>query len=157
MKPSCRVWTSCLTSLSFCLISSGIAAAERVHLVQPENLSKFWLVSATGDPMAPQSGVNLTTPTCAAVSYEIERGGATSHVKLEKLVPQGDLGQVALSVVNNLHYTAAAQNIGKDPVYTYVVLPFNLPSPALGPSVMVQRQKVLDECKLEDFKLPAGM
>jgi hypothetical protein len=140
--------------LSLIAISCSVAALERPHLVQPDNLSKYWLVSSTGDPMAPQSGLNLTAPTCAAVSYMIERGGATSHVKLEKIVPQGDLAQVALSVVNNLHYTAAAQNLGKDPVYTYVVLPFNLPSPAQGPSANGVRQRALDPCKLEDFKLP---
>ena len=149
MKPS----RSALV-LGLAVFSCSALAVERPHLVQPENLSKYWLVSSTGDPVAPQSGLNLSAPTCAAVSYEIERGGAVSHVKLEKIVPQGDLDQVALSVVKNLHYTAAAQNIAKDPVYTYVVLPFNLPSPAQGPSANGVRQRALDPCKLEDFKLP---
>jgi hypothetical protein len=147
---------NCFLALGLASFSSA-ALAERPHLVQPENLAKYWLVSSTGDPMAPASGVNLTAPTCVAVSYEIERGGGTSHIKLEKIEPKGDLAQVALSIVTNLHYTAAAPNIGKDPVYTYVVLPFNLPSLAQGPSVNAVRQKALDACKLDDFKLPADL
>jgi hypothetical protein len=143
--------------LAACLFGAASAHAERPHLVQPENLSKYWLVSSTGDPMAPSYGKNLTTPTCAAVSYAIERNGATSHIKLEKLVPEGDLAQVATSIVTNLHYTAAAQNIGKDPVYTYVILPFNAPDVRKGPSAVVEKQRLVDQCKLENFALPAGM
>src|SRR5882762_240671 len=131
--------TSCTLALSLALFACAATAAERPHLVQPDNLSKYWLVSSTGDPMAPQSGENISAPSCATVSYKIERGGATSNVKLEKIVPHGVLADVAVNVVKNLHYTAAAQNIGKDPVYTYVIIPFNLPSPAGGPSVVAQR------------------
>jgi hypothetical protein len=144
-------------ALSLAVLSCGALAAERPHLVQPDNLSKFWLVSETPDPMVPSSGQNLTAPSCATVSYEIERGGTTSHVKLESIEPAGVLADVAVNLVKNLKYTAAAMNVGKDPVYTYVTLPFNLPSPALGPKVMPQRQEVLDKCKLEDFKLPAAL
>ena len=152
MKQLVRV----LLSVSI-LAAAAAQAAERPHLVQPDNLSKYWLVSSTGDPMAPSYGKNLTTPTCAAVSYEIERGGATSHVKLEKIVPEGDLAGVATSIVTNLHYTAAQQNIGKDPVYTYVILPFNAPNVAKGPSAVAEKQHLIDQCKLDDFKLPEGM
>lgn len=144
--------------LSVSVMAAGtVYAAERPHLVQPENLSKYWLVSGTGDPMAPSYGKNLTAPTCAAVSYEIERNGTTSHVKLEKIVPEGDLAQVATSIVTNLHYTAADQNIGKDPVYTYVILPFNAPDVRKGPSAVVEKQRLVDQCKPADFKLPQGM
>jgi hypothetical protein len=142
----------------FCAIFlSDAAFAQRPHLVQPENLSKYWLVSSTGDPMAPSYGKNLTTPTCTAVTYLIERTGATSHVKVEKVVPEGDLRSVAASIVSNLHYASAQQNIGKDPVYTYVILPFNAPDVSKGPSATAERQRIIDQCKLDDFQLPTGM
>ncbi len=133
------------------------SAAERPHLVQPENLAKYWLVSATGDPKAPSYGKNLTTPTCVAVTYLIDRTGATSHVKVEKVVPDGDLRGVAESIVTNLHYASTQQNVGKDPVYTYVILPFNAPDVAKGPSATAERQRIIDQCKLDDFKAPEGL
>lgn len=148
------------TALFFALALSAVCgsavALERAHLVLPADLAKWWLVSGTGDPKVPGYGKNLTTPTCVAVSYRIERGGATSQVNLEKMVPEGDLGAVAVDLVKGLHYTAAQQNPGKDPVYTYVVLPFNAPDVNRGPSAVAERQKLLDACRLDDFKLPAG-
>ena len=122
--------------------------------MQPADLSKWWLVSSTGDPKMPSYGKGLTTPTCVAVSYRIERGGATSQIKLEKVVPDGDLGAVAVEIVKGLRYTAAQQNIGKDPVYTYVVLPFNAPDVNKGPGAAAEKQRLLDPCKIDDFKLP---
>lgn len=143
--------------LVFAMLMTGAAFAQRPHLVQPENLSKYWLVSSTGDPMAPSYGKNLTAPTCAAVSYLIDRTGVTSHVKVEKIVPEGDLRSVAASIVSNLHYASAQQNIGKDPVYTYVILPFNAPDVSKGPSATAERQRIVDQCKLDDFKAPEGL
>ena len=118
--------TTCLLALTLAAATGSAFALERAHLVQPAELSNWWLVSGTGDPQVPSYGKNLTAPTCVAVSYRIDRGGATSQVKLEKMAPEGDLGAVAVNIVKGLTYTAAPKNIGKDPVYTYVVLPFNL-------------------------------
>lgn len=149
--------------LSTCLVAAGLLAfsgaalADRPHLVKPDQLQKYWLVSGTGDPKAPSYGKNLSTPTCVAVSYLIERNGATSHVKFEKMAPEGDLRGVALSIVSNIQYTAAQANIGKDPVYTYVILPFNTPDVTKGPSATAERQRIIDQCKIDDFKAPEGL
>ncbi|MBS0583858.1 MAG: hypothetical protein JSS42_12230 [Proteobacteria bacterium] len=151
MRPMLRILA--LAPLAAC---GSALALERAHLVQPADLSSWWLVSGTGDPKMPSYGKGLTTPTCAAVSYRIERGGTTSQVKLEKVAPEGDLGAVAVEIVKGLQYTAAQKNIGKDPVYTYVVMPFNAPDVNKGPSAAAERQRILDACKLEDFKLPAA-
>jgi len=151
MKPVFRA-----LALTLLAASGSAFALERAHLVQPAELSNWWLVSSTGDPKVPSYGKGLTTPTCVAVSYRIERGGITSQVKLEKIVPEGDLGAVAVDIVKGLQYTAAQKNIGKDPVYTYVVMPFNAPDVNKGPSAAAERQRILDACKLEDFKLPAA-
>lgn len=151
MKPTIRV-----LALTLLVATASAYALERAHLVQPADLSKWWLVSSTGDPKVPSYGKGLTTPTCVAVSYRIDRGGTTSQVKLEKIVPDGDLGAVAVGIVKGLQYTAAAQNIGKDPVYTYVVMPFNAPDVSKGPSAAAEKQRLVDQCKIEDFKLPAA-
>ena len=148
--------TNCLLALVLIAAGGSAFALERAHLVQPAELSKWWLVSGTGDPKIPSYGKGLTTPTCAAVSYRIDRGGRTSEVKLEKVVPDGDLGAVAVEIVKGLQYTAAQKNVGKDPVYTYVVMPFNAPDVNKGPSAAAERQRLLDQCKIEDFKQPAA-
>lgn len=143
-------------ALTLIAASASVFALERAHLVLPADLSKWWLVSSTGDPKMPAYGKGLTTPTCVAISYRIERGGTTSQVKLEKMAPEGDLGAVAVDIIKGLQYTAAQRNIGKDPVYTYVVMPFNAPDVNKGPSAAAERQRLLDQCALDDFKLPAG-
>jgi hypothetical protein len=113
MKTTMRTLAWILTA-----VAGSAFALERAHLVPPAELSNWWLVSGTGDPRIPSYGKGLTTPTCVAVSYRIERGGTTSQVKLEKVVPEGDLGAVAVDIVKGLTYTAVQKNIGKDPVYT---------------------------------------
>jgi len=86
------------------------------------------------------------------VSYVVEKNGATSHVKLERVVPDGPFGKVAVNVVSVLRYAAAAQNPGKDPVATYVVMPFNVPgAESANPADRDLRARVLDACKLTDF------
>jgi hypothetical protein len=100
----------------------------------------------------PNSGYGLDAPTCAAVSYVVENNGATSHVKLERVVPDGPLGKVAVGIVKVLRYGATAENPGKDPVATYVVMPFNLPGAAsTNPADRATRTRVLGACKLENF------
>ena len=150
--------TSTIRILALILLAAtaDAFAIERAHLVQPADLSKWWLLSGTGDPKAPSYGKNLSAPTCVAVSYRIDRGGATSQIKLEKMAPEGDLGAVAVSMIQGLRYTATEKNIGKDPVYTYVILSFNAPDVNQGPSAVAARQKLLEPCKLDDFKQPVS-
>jgi hypothetical protein len=134
--------------------AASAVAADRVQVIPPERLANYWLLQSSSATAAnvPNSGVNLDAPTCAAVSYVVEKDGSTSRVKLERVVPQGDLGKVAVSVVSGMHFAAAPSNMGKDAVYTYVVMPFNLPG---AQSTNVQdkatRARVTDACKLDDF------
>ncbi len=139
------------------LLTSAAYAAERPHLVQVEDLLKWWVATYAGDAQVPSSGKNLTTPTCAAVSFLINRGGTISDVKLEKIVPEGDLGQVAVNSIRALHYVAAAQNIGRDPVYTYQIMLFNAPDVKANPGLFAEKQRIYNQCKLDDFKLPASL
>lgn len=134
------------------LLSTVSAAAEKTQTIPPERLSNYWLLADTGDTRAPNSGRNLDAPSCAAVSYIVEKDGSTSQAKLERLVPDGDLGKVAISAVAGMRFAAARQNPGKDRVFTYVVIPFNLPD-ANSPNATerAQRASVLAACKLDSF------
>ena len=131
-------------------------AAERVQVIPPERLANYWLLQSSSALAAnvPNSGSNLDAPSCAAVSYVVEKDGSTTHVKLERVVPQGDLGKVAVNVVSAMHFEAAPSNIGKDAVYTYVVMPFNLPgAQSTNAQDKAVRARVTDACKLDDFAL----
>ena len=99
-----------------------------VRKVPADRLAHYWLLDPdSAQANVPNSGAGLDTPTCAAVDYVIEKNGTTSHVKLERVVPEGPLGKVALNIVRGMRFAPAAQNAGKDPVATSVVIPFNVP------------------------------
>lgn len=125
-----------------------------VKRIEPDRLAHYWLLDPASAQAAnvPNSGYGLDVPTCAAVSYVVEKNGTTSHVKLERVVPDGPLGKVAVGVVGALRYVAASQNAGKDPVATYVVMPFNLPDAgSTKPADRAARTRALDACKLDNF------
>lgn len=144
------------------LMASAVAAESQplppgVRRVPPERLGNYWLLDpASAEANVPNSGYGLDAPTCAAVSYLVEKNGTTSHVKLERLVPDGPLGKVAVNVVRGMRFAPAPQNAGKDAAYTYVVIPFNLPvasSPKAEDRAL--RSRVLEACQLADF-VPAA-
>lgn len=131
-----------------------LGAAERPLTLPPERLAKYWLlVSGSAQTVnVPNSGSNLDAPTCAAVSYVVEKDGTTSHVQLERLVPPGDLGKVAVNIVAAMRFVPTPDNLGKTPVHTYVVIPFNLPNPqSASAAERAQRAKLLDACRLDGF------
>lgn len=145
-------------TIGFLFAAASITAggAERVQVIPPERLANYWLLQSNSALAAnvPNSGANLDTPTCAAVSYVVEKDGSTSHVKLERVVPQGDLGKVAVNIVSAMHFAAAPSNMGKDSVYTYVVMPFNLPgAQSTNTQDKTARARGIDACKLDDFTL----
>ena len=140
--------------LALLALAGTVVAAEKPQTIPPERLANYWLLLSGTAQQAnvPNSGRNLDAPTCAAVSYIVEKDGSTSNIELKKLVPEGDLGKVAINVVRDMQFAAAADNAGKTPVYTYVVIPFNLPSAASkNPAELAQRKHALDACKLEGF------
>jgi len=127
-------------------------AAEKPQVIPPERLANYWLLlSGTAKQAnAPNSGRNLDAPSCATVAYVVEKDGSTSNVELRRIVPEGDLGKVAVSVVKDMQFAPAPQNLGKTPVSTYVVMPFNLPNAAsTNPADIALRQRTLDACKPE--------
>ena len=145
--------TAQMIASALCLVAVTALAIEKPQVISPERLANYWLLAQAGDANAPNSGRNLNAPSCAAVSYIVEKDGSTSQAKLERLVPDGDLGKVAVGVVAGMRFAAAKQNPGKERVFTYVVIPFNLPDAnSANAADRARRAQALAACKLDNFK-----
>ena len=157
MNVGARVLRAMYSMIILLLLAAGCAsAAEKPQAIPPERLANYWLLAAPPEANMPNSGYNLNAPTCAAVSYVVEKDGSTSHVKVEKIVPEGDLRKVAVNVVGAMHFAPAKQNAGKTPVATYVVMPFNLPDAnSTNPAERSVRARILAACRLDNFGPPA--
>lgn len=117
-----------LTLAAGLLIASGTALANMLTL-PPEKVPDYWVWEpgpSSAEVWAPNSGLNLDKPGCASVSYFIGSDGKPHDVKLEKLVPQSDLGPTAVSVVQNFRYHAGPANPGQRAVRTYYTMQFNM-------------------------------
>ncbi|MEO8670939.1 MAG: energy transducer TonB [Tahibacter sp.] len=150
-----RLAVSCLL-----LVAAGGAVAQTPpRPVTPKDLAKFWLVANQSiEAMVPNSGLNLQQPSCAAVNYVIESDGSTSHIVLEKVVPPGVLGGVAISVVQGLRYAPGPGNAARQAVATRVVLPFNQPevkgSSEARSKLKEQRAQIVARCEPSPVRLP---
>lgn len=138
-----RAAVTAVLSLTF---ATAAFAASNLRAVPPGQLDHYWWMTNTQiEADVPNFGRNLDKPTCAAVTYEIGADGVTRDVVVRRVVPAGDLGQVANSAVKDLHYAPAPDNSAREPVFTYIIMPFNLPpDPAT-------RAKITAACKLADF------
>lgn len=118
----------------------------QVRKVDQKDLYRYWILLNTKVQMdAPNSGLNLDKPGCAAVTYTIGSDGVPMDVKVVKVVPRSDLGPVARSAVSNFRYGPSLSNRIGEPVATSYIVPFNAPEdPA-------ERQKLMDACKLPGF------
>lgn len=114
--------------------------------VDQQDLYHYWILLNTKVQMdAPNSGLNLDKPGCAAVTYTIGSDGVPMDVQVVKVAPKSDLGPVARSAVSNFRYGPSLTNRIGEPVATYYVVPFNAPTdPA-------QRQQLVDACKLPGY------
>ncbi len=131
--------------LAFAVSPAGIAATD-LRAVPPDQLDRYWLRTNTElDVDVPNFGRNLDKPTCSAVTYVIGSDGVTRDIVVRRTVPAGDLALVARSAVADLHYEPAAGNDEREPVFTYIVMPFNLPADPAA------RAKITAACELKDF------
>jgi hypothetical protein len=118
-------------------------ALAQPRQVDQENLYRYWILLNTSVTMsAPNSGLNLEAPGCAAVTYTIGSDGVPRDVTVAKLVPKSDLAMVARSAVSQFRYGPSLTNRVGDPVSTYYVVPFNAPTDA------AQRKQLLQACEL---------
>jgi hypothetical protein len=127
--------------------AAGFAAVgPNVRTVQPDQRDNYWVMTNTSlDVDVPNSGVNLSKPTCAAVTYLIGSDGVTRDIVVRKTIPAGDLKTVAASAVKDMHYVPGKDNVGREPVFTYIIIPFNLPADPAA------RKQITSACTLKDF------
>jgi hypothetical protein len=134
-----------IIAIAAILIAPIVASAQSMdqtppRVIQTDQHAKYWTMSSTSvDAEVPNYGRNMNQPGCATVSFVIEKNGTTSTVKVQRVVPEGDLGKVAKSVAASLRFEATALNAGKDRVFSWLIFPFNLPAdPAARTEVMKQ-------------------
>lgn len=140
--------TKIIAALATLLVSAASFAAinPNVRAIQPAQRDNYWVMTNTSlNVDVPNSGVNLSTPTCAAVTYMIGSDGVTRDIVVRKTIPAGDLKTVAASAVKDMHYVPGKDNGGREPVFTYIIIPFNLPADPAA------RKRITDACMLADF------
>jgi hypothetical protein len=132
-----------LLALALLCVAPVFAQSRKVG---PQDLYRYWILLNTKVQMdAPNSGLNLDKPGCAAVAYTVGSDGVPLNVQVVKLVPKSDLGPMALSAVSHFRYGPSLHNRSGEPVDTYYVVPFNAPAdPA-------QRQQLLAACALPGY------
>lgn len=143
-----RAWLQASAGLALAAVASiaGAAVSPNVLAVQPEQLTAYWVMTNTSlNVDVPNSGTNLEKPTCSAVTYMIGADGVTRDIVVQKTIPAGDLSTVAKSAVKDMHYAPGAKNAERQPVFTYLIVPFNLP---VDPAA---RQRITAACRLADF------
>jgi hypothetical protein len=127
-------------------VASFAAVGPNVRAVQPGDIGNYWVMTNTSLSVdVPNSGVNLDKPTCSAVTYMIGSDGVTRDIVVVKTVPAGDLDVVAKSAVKDMQYVPGAINAERQPVFTYIIIPFNLPTDPAA------RKRITDACILDDF------
>ena len=122
-------------------------AQQAPRSVTPEALSKYWqLIGSSLEASVPLGGRGLDVPGCATVSFVVEKTGRTSHIKVQKVDPPGDLGGVAASAAASLEFEPTVTNAGRDRVFSSLIFPFNLPSDA------AQRTAIMQKCVIEPLR-----
>jgi hypothetical protein len=136
-------------ALALTATTAFAAVPTTIQAVQPGQLDHYWVMTNTSlDVDVPNMGTNLDKPTCSAVTYMIGSDGVTRDIVVRKTIPAGDLETVAASAVKDMHYVPGADNAVRAPVFTYLIVPFNLPADA------ATRKRITDACILQGF--PAG-
>ena len=132
------------------LLAAGLpvaAQSQSQHRVDPQHVNDYWiLLNHSVDIDVPNRARNVNQPGCASVSYTSGSDGVPRDLKVEKVVPQGDFGQIALSAVSNFRYGPTLSNRASDPVATYYTVPFNAPSDPAG------QAKVMAPCALSGYQ-----
>ena len=132
--------------LTLSLAFAAPVLAQQSEKVDQQNLYHYWILLNTSvQADAPNSGLNLDKPGCAAVTYTIGSDGVPFDVQVVKVEPKSDLGSVARSAVSNFRYGPSLTNHIHQPVSTFYIVPFNAPDdPA-------QKQALVDACKVSGY------
>lgn len=128
-----------VVALAWCATAAAQSTAPP-RVVAPAKLASWWtLINSSVEADVPYGGRNLDQPGCATVSFVVEKNGNTSTLKLQRAVPAGDLGKVALSEAAAMHFESTAFNAGKNRVFSWLIFPFNLPKDANARSAVMQK------------------
>ena len=97
-----------LLALALGFVAPVLAQSRKVD---QQDLYRYWILLNTKVQMdAPNSGLNLDKPGCAAVTYTIGSDGVPMDVQVVKVVPKSDLGPVARSAVSHFRYGPSLGN-----------------------------------------------
>lgn len=138
---------STIALFGMAFISTTTAAADpNTMVVQPAHISDYWIRTNTSLTVdVPNSGVNMEEPTCSAVTFMIGSDGKALDIIVRTTVPAGDLATVAASAVKDMDFAPGTKNGERQPVFTYMIIPFNLPPDPAA------RKKITDACVLKNF------
>lgn len=132
--------------LTFGLALAAPVLAQQSRKIDHQNLFHYWILLNTSvQADAPNSGLNLDKPGCAAVTYTIGSDGVPFDVQVVKVEPKSDLGSVARSAVSNFRYGPSLTNAIHQPVSTVYIVSFN------SPQDPAQKQKLDDACKVPGY------
>jgi outer membrane biosynthesis protein TonB len=128
------------------LASGSIAFAQSdapPRVVVPDKLAGSWvLINSSVEADVPNIAKNISSPGCAAVSFVIEKDGSTSTIKVQHIVPQGDLAKIAESMAKNMRFEPTVSNAGRDRVFSWLIFPFNLPQEAAARTAVMQQCQI---------------
>lgn len=134
-----------MTRLALALVATLISATaiaqstEAPKVVAPEKLSGYWvLLNDSVEADVPNIAKNISAPGCAAVSFVVEKDGSTSQIKVQRVVPAGDLGRIALSMAKHMRFEPTVSNSGRSRVFSWLIFPFNSPADTAARSAMMQ-------------------
>lgn len=135
------------TIVLLAIIASTAAFAQSdapPRVVVPDKLAGSWvLINSSVEADVPNIAKNISSPGCAAVSFVIEKDGSTSTIKVQHIVPQGDLAKIAESMAKNMRFEPTVSNAGRDRVFSWLIFPFNLPQEAAA------RTAVMQQCQID--------
>lgn len=119
--------TRALATAAVLLASLGATAQAAVLTVPPGEVPEYWILTASPSHLwVPNHGLNLEAPGCASASYLIGSDGVPHDIKLEKVVPNSDLGQTVVQAVEAFRYRPSDSNVASRPIRTYYTAQFNM-------------------------------
>jgi len=122
------------------LLAAGSASAQTTRRVAPDRLPNYWTLTNTSvNADVPNTGKNLNQPGCVAVTYMIGADGRPQNVVAAKTIPEGDLSLVAVSAVKDFRYAPSGVNRNAEPVNTYYVVGFNMPTDPAKSAALYKR------------------
>ena len=127
------------------LAPAALHAQQAPRSVTPEALAKYWqLIGSSLEASVPLGGRGLDVPGCATVSFVVEKDGSTSQIKVQRVVPAGDLGRIAQSMASHMRFEPTVTNSGRGRVFSWLIFPFNSPADAAARSAMMQPCAIKD-------------